>query len=38
MLGLERVGALRPGFRADAVVLDDQLDVRRVLHRGRWVE
>ena len=38
MLGLDRVGALRPGFHADAVVLDDHLDVRRVLHRGRWVE
>jgi N-acetylglucosamine-6-phosphate deacetylase len=38
MLGLDRVGALRPGFHADAVVLDDHLDVRGVLHRGRWVE
>jgi N-acetylglucosamine-6-phosphate deacetylase len=38
MLGLDRVGALRPGFSADAVVLDDHLDVRRVLHRGCWVE
>jgi len=37
MLGLERVGALRPGFRADLVVLDQQLDVRRVMRRGRWV-
>jgi N-acetylglucosamine-6-phosphate deacetylase len=37
MLGLDRVGALRPGFRADLVVLDEGLDVVRVLHRGRWV-
>ncbi|MDQ6641295.1 MAG: N-acetylglucosamine-6-phosphate deacetylase, partial [Actinomycetota bacterium] len=37
MLGLDRVGALRPGFRADLVVLDGELDVTRVLHRGRWV-
>jgi len=37
MLGLDRVGALRPGFHADAVVLDEHLDVRRVLHRGAWI-
>ena len=37
MLGLDRVGALLPGFRADLVVLDDDLDVQRVLHRGHWV-
>ncbi|MCW2793471.1 MAG: nagA [Nocardioides sp.] len=37
MLGLERVGALRPGYRADLVVLDADLAVRRVLHRGAWV-
>jgi N-acetylglucosamine-6-phosphate deacetylase len=37
MLGLDRVGALVPGFRADAVVLDADLAVRRVLHRGAWV-
>jgi N-acetylglucosamine-6-phosphate deacetylase len=37
MLRLEGVGALEPGLRADAVVLDAGLDVRRVLHRGRWV-
>jgi N-acetylglucosamine-6-phosphate deacetylase len=37
MLRLERVGALLPGYRADLVVLDDDLDVRRVLHRGKWV-
>ena len=37
MLGLDRVGALRPGFSADLVVLDADLDVLRVLRRGRWV-
>jgi N-acetylglucosamine-6-phosphate deacetylase len=37
MLRLDRVGALRPGYRADLVVLDDDLQVRRVLHRGAWV-
>lgn len=37
MLGLERVGALRPGFNADLVVLDTDLDVTRVLRRGQWV-
>ena len=38
MLRLERVGALLPGHRADLVVLHDDLDVERVLHRGRWVD
>ena len=37
MLGLELVGALRPGFGADLVVLDDDLEVLRVLRRGIWV-
>lgn len=37
MLGLAGVGALERGLRADAVVLDGGLEVRRVLHRGRWV-
>jgi N-acetylglucosamine-6-phosphate deacetylase len=37
MLGLERVGALRPGYRADLVVLDEALAVSRVMQRGRWV-
>jgi N-acetylglucosamine-6-phosphate deacetylase len=37
MLGLPKVGALRPGYRADLVVLDAELDVLRVLHRGVWV-
>jgi N-acetylglucosamine-6-phosphate deacetylase len=37
MLGLERVGSLRPGSQADLVALDADLGVRRVLHRGAWV-
>lgn len=37
MLGLSKVGSLRPGHRADLVVLDADLDVARVLHRGVWV-
>jgi N-acetylglucosamine-6-phosphate deacetylase len=37
MLGLVKVGSLRPGYRADLVVLDEHLDVQRVLHRGVWV-
>lgn len=38
LLHLDGVGALRPGFRADLVVLDHHLEVQRVLHRGRWVD
>lgn len=34
--GLDDVGALEAGRRADLVVLDDQLDVVRVMHAGRW--
>ena len=37
MLGLARVGALRPGFAADLVVLDDDLRVTGVMKAGRWV-
>ena len=37
MLGLPGVGALRPGFRADLVALDDDLRVQRVMHAGRWL-
>jgi N-acetylglucosamine-6-phosphate deacetylase len=37
MLGLDQVGELRPGFNADLVVLDEGLDVLRVLRRGTWV-
>jgi N-acetylglucosamine-6-phosphate deacetylase len=36
LLGLEGVGALAPGHRADLVVLDDDLAVQRVLHGGQW--
>ena len=31
------VGALRPGFDADLVVLDDDLEVQRVMRKGAWV-
>ncbi|MGA4684198.1 N-acetylglucosamine-6-phosphate deacetylase [Micromonospora sp. AB353] len=34
----DRVGALRTGLRADLVVLDDDLDVVRVMRGGDWVE
>lgn len=36
-LGLADVGRLAPGLRADAVLLDGNLTVRRVLRAGRWV-
>lgn len=35
-LGLVNVGRLIPGSRADAIVLDDELHVARVLWRGDW--
>ncbi len=38
MLGLPRVGQLRPGFRADLVALDAALEVRHVMRAGRWVD
>ncbi|MBM0234884.1 N-acetylglucosamine-6-phosphate deacetylase [Micromonospora sp. STR1_7] len=34
----DRVGALQVGLRADLVVLDDDLNVVRVLRGGSWVE
>jgi N-acetylglucosamine-6-phosphate deacetylase len=37
MLGLDDVGSLAPGRSADLVVLDEQLEVLRVLRRGTWV-
>jgi N-acetylglucosamine-6-phosphate deacetylase len=33
----DRVGALRPGLRADLVVLDAGLRVRRVMRAGSWI-
>jgi N-acetylglucosamine-6-phosphate deacetylase len=36
-LRLDDVGALAPTLRADAVVLDGNLQVVAVLRRGRWV-
>ncbi len=38
MLGLHRVGQLRPGFRADLVALDGDLRVRHVMRGGSWVD
>jgi len=35
-LGLERVGRLRPGYDADLVVLDRDLQVAAVMVRGDW--
>jgi N-acetylglucosamine-6-phosphate deacetylase len=35
-LGAE-VGMLTPGRRADLVVLDDELRVRRVMRAGKWL-
>jgi N-acetylglucosamine-6-phosphate deacetylase len=37
-LGLDGIGAITAGGRADLVVLDGDLDVRGVVARGRWVE
>jgi N-acetylglucosamine-6-phosphate deacetylase len=38
VLGMEdRLGAIAPGRRADLVVLDDDLAVRRVMAAGRWL-
>jgi N-acetylglucosamine-6-phosphate deacetylase len=38
MLGLAHVGSLRPAAQADLVVLDADLEVQRVMHRGSWVQ
>jgi N-acetylglucosamine-6-phosphate deacetylase len=35
--GLDDVGALEPGRRADLVVLDEHLEVARVMRAGAWV-
>lgn len=37
VLGLADRGAIAPGMRADLVVLDDALRVRRVMRAGTWV-
>ncbi|MEE6259169.1 N-acetylglucosamine-6-phosphate deacetylase [Plantactinospora sonchi] len=34
----ERVGSLTPGLRADLVVLDDNLNVVRVMRAGTWLD
>ncbi|MBA8794662.1 N-acetylglucosamine-6-phosphate deacetylase [Friedmanniella endophytica] len=36
--GLDRVGVLEPGRRADLVLLDDDAGLVRVMQNGRWVE
>jgi N-acetylglucosamine-6-phosphate deacetylase len=39
VLGLSgELGALRPGLRADLVVLDEELRVQRVMRAGKWLE
>jgi N-acetylglucosamine-6-phosphate deacetylase len=37
LLGLPDVGSVRPGARADLVLLTPELSVAGVLHRGAWV-
>jgi len=38
VLGLDReLGAIAPGLAADLVILDEDLTVHAVLHRGSWV-
>ncbi|RRO13622.1 N-acetylglucosamine-6-phosphate deacetylase [Saccharopolyspora rhizosphaerae] len=36
-LGLTGVGEIRPGARADLVVLGDDLDLQGVMRRGQWL-
>jgi N-acetylglucosamine-6-phosphate deacetylase len=38
VLGLDDVGAIGPGWRADLVVLDEKLEVIAVMARGVWVD
>ena len=35
-LGLDQVGSLRPGYDANLVVLDDDLQTKAVMVRGAW--
>ncbi|MEU6553026.1 N-acetylglucosamine-6-phosphate deacetylase [Streptomyces sp. NPDC046915] len=38
LLGLaDRVGSLEPGRYADLVLLDEEFDLKGVMHRGEWV-
>lgn len=37
-LGFDSLGALAAGSRADLVITDDRLRVRRVLRAGRWIK
>jgi N-acetylglucosamine-6-phosphate deacetylase len=36
-LGLDEVGRIAPGFRADLCVVDDQGALQRVMQAGRWL-
>jgi N-acetylglucosamine-6-phosphate deacetylase len=38
VLGLDDVGAIEPGWRADLVVLDEKLEVVAVMARGAWLD
>jgi N-acetylglucosamine-6-phosphate deacetylase len=38
LLGLRDVGAIEPGKYADAVVLDDELNLVSVMRRGAWIQ
>ena len=38
VLGLDDVGAIEPGWRADLVVLDEKLEVLAVMASGAWVD
>ncbi|WP_277605234.1 N-acetylglucosamine-6-phosphate deacetylase [Glycomyces sp. L485] len=38
LLGLHEVGAIEPGRLADAVVLDDDLNLVSVMRRGAWLQ
>ncbi|MCH8566518.1 amidohydrolase family protein [Nesterenkonia sp. LB17] len=38
MIGIDDVGRLLPGGRADLVLLDQAWTVREVMHRGQWLD